>query len=83
VERAGGDQVFAAAFAVGEEEWNIGDLFGDGVYGAVNPGGLFVGVAHGRAAAAEVVAGEPSLRIEGFHIFDFRFQILSAGDVDV
>ena len=71
VKWAGGDEVFAAALAARKQEWNIGDLFGNGIDGAIDPGGLLVGVAHRRAAAAEVLAGEPGLRIEGFMIYDF------------
>jgi hypothetical protein len=43
-ERTGSDEVFATAFAVGEEEWDVGDLFGDDVDSAIDPSHLLIGV---------------------------------------
>jgi len=58
-EWAGGDEGFTAAFAAGEEEWGVGDLFGENVYAAVSPGNLFESAAEGWRVAGGFVAGEP------------------------
>ena len=59
VEGAGGDEVFAAAFAAGKQKRQIGDLLGQNVDGAIDPGDLGVGVVEERAAGFGVGAGEP------------------------
>jgi hypothetical protein len=49
-EGTGGDEVFAATFAGGEEEGDVGDLLGQGVDGAIDPDNLLVGVGEELAA---------------------------------
>jgi len=39
---AGRDEVFASAFAAGKEEWNVGDLLGECVDGAIDPDDLLI-----------------------------------------
>jgi hypothetical protein len=59
-QRAGGDEGFAAAFAAGEEERNVGDLLGDGVDGAIDPDYLFVSVGEARRVRGRgIFASEP------------------------
>jgi len=41
-ERAAGDEGFASAFATGEEEWDVGNLFGESIDGAINPNDLLI-----------------------------------------
>jgi len=62
-ERAGGNEVFAAAFTGGKEEGDIGDLLGDGIHGAVNPDDLLVGVGEESAGAGNGVAGEEGVDV--------------------
>lgn len=60
-EGAGGNEVFAAALAVGKEERDVRDLFGEDGGGAVHPGDLFVGIEQGEivVTGGAVVAAEP------------------------
>ncbi len=57
-QRAGGYESFAPTVATGEQEWNVGDLFGDDVDGAVDPDDLLVGIREGWALM-DVVTAEP------------------------
>ena len=63
-ERAGSDEIFAAAFAPGEEKWDIGDLFGDDIDGAVHPDDLLVGIGK-TGTGGKIGAGKPSGGVEG------------------
>src|SRR5882672_6550068 len=64
-QRPGGDESFAAALAAGEKERDIGDLFGEDVDGAIDPGDLLVGIAEGWAGGLRIAAepGESRRRI--------------------
>jgi hypothetical protein len=59
VQGTAGDQVFAAAFATREEEGDVGDLFGQDVYCAIDPDDLLVGVAEEGAAGVDGFAAQP------------------------
>ena len=56
MERAGGDQRFATAFAGGEKEWNVRDLLGENVDGAIDPNDLLIGIGERDARVVDVVA---------------------------
>jgi hypothetical protein len=71
-ERAGGDEVFASAFAAREKEGNVGNLFGENVDGAIDPDDLLVGVAQQRAGIVAWSAVGPEGIGEGFLICAFR-----------
>jgi hypothetical protein len=45
--RAGSEQVFAATFAGGEEEGDVGNLLGQDIDGAIDPDDLLVGIVKG------------------------------------
>jgi hypothetical protein len=67
---AGSDEAFASTIAAGEEERDVGDLFGKDGGGAIDPGDLFVGANHGQVVLVgrAIVATEPGCRREGFLI---------------
>jgi hypothetical protein len=59
LEGPGGDEVFAATFAAGKEEWDIGDLLGKNIDGAVDPHHLFVRIAEEWGGGMRLLAAEP------------------------
>ena len=62
----GGDKGFAAALAAGEEKRDIGDLFSDGVDGAIDPDDLLVRAGKVRRAGGwAVFATEPGEGLGG------------------
>ncbi len=71
-EGAGGDEVFASAFAAGKSERDIRDLFRERVHRAIHPDDLLVGVGEHRAGRFGFFAAEPSGRggVEGFMMYD-------------
>ena len=72
-EGTGGDEVFAAALAGGEEKGDIGDLLGEHVDGAIDPDDLLVGTGEARAAGTAIFPDNPGGDVggKGFSIFDF------------
>src|SRR5207249_11437464 len=81
-EGGGGDEAFAAAFASGEEEGDVGDLLGKDVDGAIDPDDLLVGVGEERGGEViGVVAEEEGGGGEGAAMGGGGFAV--AGDVDV
>ena len=64
VERAGGDEIFPAAFTAGEEERDVGDLLGDDIDGAIHPDDLLVGVRK-TGTGGKIGAGKPGGGVEG------------------
>ena len=62
--RAGRDEIFATTFTPGKEKWDIGDLFGDDIDGAVHPDDLLVGIGK-TGTGGKIGAGKPSGGVEG------------------
>ena len=58
-ERAAGDEGLAASPASGEEEGDVGDLFGQGVDGAIDPDDLLIGVGQQGTRALGILASKP------------------------
>ena len=61
VQRAGGDEGFAAAFPAGEQERDIGDLFGEDVDRAIDPDDLLIGVGKRGTGVVDIFATKPGL----------------------